>query len=79
MAGVNPQVQRLIDAAGAGGIKSLRHLEYLIQKTGFTGPTTIHWLGGRAKQLDLGAPVRLSIVEGDPPGGVDKLPVGKQP
>jgi hypothetical protein len=39
----------------------------------FTGPTTIHWKDGLPKQVDLGSPVRLSIVqpldkgEEDPP------------
>jgi hypothetical protein len=61
---ITPGLQRLLDAAGPGGIKSLTHLERLIRKTGFTGPTTIHWLGGRPRQLDLGQPVRLTIVEG---------------
>lgn len=77
--GISPQLQKLLDLAGPGGIKSLRHLEVLVQKAGFTGPTTIHWLGGRAKQIDLGAPVRVSIVEGTPPGGLDKAPAPGKP
>jgi hypothetical protein len=72
MTPVSPQIQRLLEAAGPQGIRSLAHLAALVQKIGFTGPITIHWQGGRPKQLDLGAPVRLSIVEGgldskDPP------------
>lgn len=39
----------------------------------FTGSTTIHWRNGLPRQVDLGSPVRLSIVqpldndEEDPP------------
>lgn len=30
----------------------------------YTGPVTLHYFNGVKKQVDLGAPVRLSIVEG---------------
>ena len=35
-----------------------------IHSTRFTGATVIHWQNGRPRQIDLGSPVRLSIVEG---------------
>lgn len=34
-----------------------------IYRARFTGPTLIHWANGLPKQVDLGSPVRLSIVQ----------------
>lgn len=37
-----------------------------IHRAGFTGPTTIHWKAGVPMQVDLGSPVKLSIVQPSP-------------
>ena len=49
-----PPAERLTFMALAEAIYSVR----------FTGATTIHWRNGVPKQIDLGAPVKLAIVEG---------------
>ena len=76
---MSPELQRLLVALGPEGARSLEHLAQAIYNIRFTGPTTIHWLGGRPKQIDLGHPVKLTIVERDVTSRLDKRPPGKPP
>lgn len=57
-----------------GGAQSLEHLQQALYNARFTGPLTIHCVGGRPKQIDIGAPVRIRVVEGEQPGRLDKPP-----
>lgn len=51
-----------------------------LDATRFTGPVTFDFLNGKPRQINLGAPVKLTICEGLPspgpaaggPGGLDK-------
>lgn len=65
---MSPDLQKLLDALNGGSLDFPRFIE-AVYRAGYTGPFTVHCLNGVAKQIDLGAPVRLSIVEGlDKPG-----------
>lgn len=40
-----------------------------LEATRFTGPVTFDFLNGKPRQINLGAPVKLTICEGFPAGG----------
>jgi hypothetical protein len=75
MTDISPALRRLLEEAGPSGIRSLNHLADLIYRQRFSGPTTIHWYQGRPRQIDFGAPIRLSIME----GGLDSKATYRQP
>lgn len=66
----DPKIERLLQALGAPGALDYPRFLAAIYETGYTGPYTVHCRNGVAKQVDIGAPIRLSIVEADP-GGLD--------
>lgn len=68
---MSPSLQRLLARLRPTDHLKLSTLEEAISDSRYTGTTTIHWLNGRPRQVDLGAPVRLSIVEG---GAVEGAP-----
>lgn len=70
----SPQLQKLLSLLEdpREGMNFMRLLE-AIHAVRYTGPITLHCFNGTPQQVDLGAPIRLSIVEGRPPaaGGLD--------
>ena len=60
---MSPTLQRLLQQLGPGERVDFSTLAEAIYDAKYTGITMIHWLNGRPRQVDLGAPVRLSIVE----------------
>jgi len=66
-------LQRLLQELGEGA-QSLEHLQQALYNVRFTGPVTIHCVGGRPRQIDIGAPIRVRVVESEPPGRLDKSP-----
>lgn len=68
----DPKLQKLLASLPPPEQMSFLRLADALSQAKFTGSTTVHWLNGVPKQLDLGSPVRLSIVEGvDTSGGSD--------
>lgn len=61
---LDPIVQRLIAALPPEDQLTFAALAEAVYSVRFTGFTGIHWKNGVPKQLDLGAPVKLSIVDG---------------
>jgi hypothetical protein len=64
---VSPSLQKLIDALPEPERLTFFALAETIYRVRYTGYTGIQWLNGIPKQLDLGSPVKLSIVEGISP------------
>lgn len=64
MTQMSPTLQRLLAQLGPGQQLEFRKLEEAIAAAKYTGITVHHWLNGRLRQIDLGAPIRLSIIEG---------------
>jgi hypothetical protein len=56
-------ISAILRELGAPSAPTLLHLADAIYRAGYTGPMTIHWKAGEPKQVDLGAPVRLSIAQ----------------
>jgi len=61
---LSPALEKLLRELGPEGPRSLEHLQQALYNVRFTGPFTVHCVGGRPRQIDLGAPSRLSIMEG---------------
>lgn len=61
---MDPKLQKLLDALGPAEQLSFMRIAEALYQTKFTGSTEIHWFNGVPKQLNLGAPVKLAIVEG---------------
>lgn len=61
---ISPTLQRLLTELGPEGAQSLDHLAQALYNVRFTGPVQIHFVGGRPKLLDIGAPMRVRILEG---------------
>lgn len=59
-----PALQKLLDRLGPTDQLDFVRLAEVIYESRFTGPTTIHWRNGVPQQIDLGPPIRLSIVQG---------------
>ena len=63
-----PTLQRLLEQLGPAEQMSFPKLLEAIHAVKFTGPITLHCFQGTPQQVDIGAPIRLSIVE----GGLDR-------
>lgn len=63
---MSPKLEQLIRELGPEGPRSLGHLEQALQNIRFTGSILTHWAGGNLKQVDLGPPIRLTIVDSQP-------------
>lgn len=61
-----PQLQQLLAKLPAADRLEFESLARLMYSVRFTGMTTIHWRGGKPHQIDLGSPIRLTIVESIP-------------
>ena len=62
-------LQKLLDRLPTPDRLDFASLQIALDSTRYTGALTIHFMNGRPRQVDLGAPVRLSIVQ----GGVDSV------
>lgn len=56
-------ISAVIAELGTPSAPSFIDLAKAIARAGYTGSTTIHWHKGEPRQVDLGAPVRLSLVQ----------------
>lgn len=61
---MTPQLKALLDRLPADQQVDFDNLRAALKAIRYTGPSTIHWLNGDPKQIDLGPPVKLSIVAG---------------
>ena len=78
---LDARLQALVDGLPAPDRLDFFALCESMYKIRFTGPTTIHWLNGLPRQIDLGQPVKLTICQGDVTAeseGKDPLPSGKK-
>ena len=66
---LTPALQKLIDALPPPERLTYLSIADAIYQARYTGFTGIHWLNGVPRQIDLGAPVRLTIVEALDSGG----------
>lgn len=67
---MTPQLKALLDRLPDDQRVDFTRLADALKAVRYTGPTTIHWLNGEPQQIDLGPPVKLSIVAGlDKPRG----------
>jgi hypothetical protein len=64
---LNKAVQDLLDRLPTTAELEWPSLQAAIYGARYTGPMTVHFLNGVPRQIDLGAPVRLSICHGDGP------------
>lgn len=65
-----PSLQRLLESLGPAEQLSFPKLLEAVYSIRYTGAVTLHLRNGEVKQVDMGAPVRLSIMEGlDNKGG----------
>lgn len=70
---IAPALQRLVELLDPAEQLSFQRLLIAVYAVRFTGPVTLHCRNGVPHQVDIGAPLRLSIVE----GGVDNTPGGQ--
>lgn len=61
---LTPALQKLMEQLGPAEQMSFPRLLQAIYAVKFTGPITLHCRNGEPQQVDIGAPIRLSIVEG---------------
>ena len=61
---LSPALQRLLAHLEMGEGINFARLQDAIYHTKFTGPVVLHCYEGVPQQVDLGSPIRLSIVEG---------------
>lgn len=61
---MTPQLKALLDQLPENQKVDFDYLRAALKAVRFTGCTPIHWSNGELKQIDLGPPIRLSIVEG---------------
>lgn len=61
---LRPELERLLARLSPSDRVDMDQLAAALYEVRYTGITITHWHNGRAKQIDLGAPVRLSIVDG---------------
>ena len=73
---LRPELQKILELLNPAGHVDMARFEAALLDVRYTGITVTHWLNGRAKQIDLGAPIRLSIVEGEQ-RPLDKAPMSK--
>ena len=59
-----PKLQQLLEALGPEAQVDFPRLLAALHTVRYSGQVTIHCFNGAPKQIDLGAPVRLSIMEG---------------
>jgi hypothetical protein len=62
---MTPQLKALLDRLPDDQRVDFDRLCAAILAIRYTGPSTIHWLNGVPKQIDLGPPIKLSIVQGE--------------
>lgn len=70
---LSPALQALLARLPASDRLDFAGLLCALDAERYTGPVTLHLLNGRPQQVDLGAPVRLSIVQGESATG--RLPL----
>ena len=65
---MTPELQRFLATLGEDG--SLHFLRFVeaIYEARYTGSYTVHNFNGVPQQIDIGAPIRLSIIEGQREG-----------
>ena len=63
------KIQELLAQLPAQGQLDFFRLLEVIDTIRFTGPVTFDFLNGKPKQINLGQPIRLSIVD----GGTDRV------
>lgn len=72
---LSPTLQRLLDALPPGGELEFQRLLEAVYTVRFTGPLTIDFFNGTARQISLGQPVKIAIctgrVNGRVPGALD--------
>lgn len=67
---MTPQLQALLDSLPDSDRVEWVNLVSAVYTARYTGISIIHWKNGVPKQIDLGQPIRLSIVSGlDTPHG----------
>jgi hypothetical protein len=71
---MTPQLKALLDRLPDDQRVDFANLQAALKAIRYTGPSVVHWLNGEPKQIDLGPPVKLSIV-----AGLDKRPQGDPP
>jgi hypothetical protein len=70
---MSPSLRRLLDQLGPADQLDFPRFLAAIYRVSYTGSITLHCLNGIPQQIDLGSPIRLSIVDAAP-GGLDKAP-----
>lgn len=58
---MTPQLKALLDSFDGTQVDFDR-LRAAMKAVRYTGPSLIHWFNGEPKQIDLGPPIKLSIV-----------------
>ena len=66
---VSPELQKLLDRIQRGEMNFPGLMDALYASR-FSGAITLHCLNGIPRQVDLGSPIRLSIVEGEKSKGL---------
>ena len=61
---IHPAVESLLTALGPPKDMSFPKLLEALHTVGYTGPIVLHCRNGVPQQVDVGAPIRLCIVEG---------------
>lgn len=64
---LTPTLQKLLETLPQTDRLDFSALDQALEHLHYTGPIVVHYLNGRKRQVDLGPPVRLTIVEGQPP------------
>jgi hypothetical protein len=70
---VSPALTKLLAALPEADRVDFAALDAAMEALRYTGPIVVHYLNGRKRQVDLGAPVRLSIIEGGVDTGADPV------
>lgn len=60
---LSPALQRLISCLGAGREITAGTFQEALTRSKYTGFIGLHCINGRVQQIDLGAPIRYTIVE----------------
>lgn len=61
---MTPQLKALLDRLPDDQSVDFDRLRLALKAVRYTGPSVIHWFNGEPRQVDLGPPVKLSIVGG---------------
>lgn len=61
---MSPSLSKLLQSLPSMDRVDFSALDAALETQRYTGPVVIHYLNGIKRQVDLGAPVRLTIIEG---------------